>query len=199
MKIIGLTGGIASGKSTVSSMLKYLGALVIDADLIARRIVEPGGKALYDIIKEFGTSVLKSDGTLNRKALGKIVFSYPEKLKVLNDITHPRIRDMIGDRINQIRLDNEDGVVIIDAAVLIESGMNEFVEEVWLVYVDYKTQVERLIRRDNISFQEADARIKSQLPVEDKMMLSNKIIDNTKDVEYTREQVNNLWNNLKSN
>lgn len=193
MKIIGLTGGIASGKSTVSKMLKKLGAAVIDADRIARMVVEPGQQALENIVNQFGNGVLFSDGTLDRKALGKIVFGEPEKIKILNEITHPEIRKLICRYIDDIKSSTMHKVVIIDAALLLESGMNELADEVWLVYVDYDTQVKRLMKRDNITAAEADARIKTQMPVEDKIKQSDRIIDNTKDIIYTEQQIEKLW------
>lgn len=196
MKIIGLTGGIASGKSTVSCILSRLGALIIDADKIAREVVEPGEKALGLIVREFGDNVLKSNGTLNRKALGNIVFNDPKKLSLLNEITHPEIRKRILEYIKRYTSKEENRAIIIDAAVLIESGMHEFVDEVWLVYVDYKTQLSRLMERDNLDLKEAEARIKSQMPVEDKIKLSHKVIDNTGDIAYTEHQVKKLWTDI---
>lgn len=198
MNIIGLTGGIASGKSTVSRILGKLGAVIIDADKIARKAVEPGEKGLYNIVCEFGKEVLSDDGTLDRKALGNIVFNDPGKLKVLNEITHPEIRKVICDALESIRKNDESSTAVIDAAVLLESGMDELVDEVWLVYVDYETQVKRLMMRDSITREEAYARINSQMPVEDKIKRSDKIIDNTKDVAYTEQQVNKLWYDIIS-
>lgn len=194
MKIIGLTGGIASGKSTVSEILKELGCIIIDADKIARKVVEPGEATLQNIVEEFGPSVLSSDGTLNRKALGNIVFKDPAKLKALNSIIHPEIKRVILKEIEKIREEKGDSTVIIDAAVLLESGMDELVDEVWLVYVDYHTQLKRLMERDAIDEAQADARIKSQMPVEDKIIRSDRIIDNTKDILFTKQQVREMIN-----
>lgn len=194
MKIIGLTGGIASGKSTVSQILKELGCIIIDADKIARKVVEPGEATLQNIVKEFGPIVLSSDGTLNRKALGNIVFKDPAKLKALNSIIHPEIKRVILKEIQKIREVKSDSTVIFDAAVLLESGMDELVDEVWLVYVDYGTQLKRLMERDAIDEAQADARIKSQMPVEDKIRRSDRIIDNTKDILFTKQQVREMIN-----
>lgn len=198
MKVLGLTGGIASGKSSVSKLLMELGAHVIDADKIAREIVEPGRKALELIIEEFGFSVLNMNGTLNRKFLGDIVFNSPDKLAILNRITHPEIKKITNEKIGSIRRSSGESVVVIDAAVLLESGMDEFTDEVWLVYVDYDTQLKRLMARDNIDIFEAEARIKSQMPVEEKIIRSDKIIDNTKDLQFTKVQVENLWHDIKN-
>jgi dephospho-CoA kinase len=196
MKLIGLTGGIACGKSTVSSMFKELGAVVIDADKVARHVVEPGQKALDLIAAQFGGSILNSDGTLNRKALGRVVFKDMDRLKALNSIIHPEIKRVIIEEVDQIKKSNQSNVVIIDAPVLLESGMDEMVDEVWLVYVDPEIQVERLINRDNISLSEACIRIKSQMPVEDKIKKSDRIIDNSKGLEYTMQQVREIWQEI---
>lgn len=200
MTVIGLTGGIASGKSTVSEMLKELGAEIIDADKIAREIVKPGKGILDRIVENFGIKILKHDGTLNRKALGDIVFGDEEKLKLLNRITHPEIRRLIVQNINNIKMRSSiDKIIVVDAAILLECGMDELVDEVWLVYIDYETQLERLIFRDKLSRTQAEDRIRSQMPVEEKMRRSQRIILNTKDIEYTKEQVLNLWHQVRNN
>jgi dephospho-CoA kinase len=196
MKVIGLTGGIASGKSTVSGMLKKLGAEIIDADKIAREVVEPGQKCLNMIVTKFGKGVLKSDGTLDRKKLGSIVFNDKRKLKFLNDITHPEIRKIIGQRLKTIEMNGKSDAVVVDAAVLIESRMDDMVDEVWLVYVDDDIQLERLKKRDNITDEEAAVRISSQMPFSQKMKHADCIIDNSKTIEHTKEQVEKLWDEL---
>jgi dephospho-CoA kinase len=188
--IIGLTGGIASGKSTVSAMLKELGAEIIDADQISREIVEPGQLTLQKLINYFGDEVLSSDGTLNRKMLGKIVFSDPEKLMALNQITHPAIDEVISKRIQQAN----SKIIIVDSPLLLECGQQNMVDEVWLVIVDYDTQVKRLMNRNNLSIEDANKRVKAQMPLEEKVKLSNKVIDNNEDLQHTREQVLTLWN-----
>lgn len=196
MKVIGLTGGIATGKSTVSGMLAKLGAEIIDADKIARGVVEPGQRCLDMIAAKFGKSVLKSDGTLDRKKLGSIVFSDKRKLKLLNDITHPEIRKIIEQRLKSIETNGKSDAVVVDAAVLIESGMDDMVDEVWLVYVDDDIQLERLKKRDNITDEEAAVRISSQMPFSQKMHHADCIIDNSKTIEHTKEQVEKLWSEL---
>lgn len=196
MRIIGLTGGIASGKSTVSSMLKNLGCIIIDADIIAREVVEPGSKALQRIAEIFTDAVLNNDGTLNRKALGSIVFNDRNKLKLLNGLMHPVIKETILQRIEDYGKNNENSIIIVDAAVLLESGMDEIVDEVWLVYVDPDTQLKRLMERDNIGRSQAEARIKSQMSVEDKIKRSSRVIDNSKGLENTKDQVIKLWSDI---
>jgi dephospho-CoA kinase len=199
MKIIGLTGGIASGKSTVSRMLSDLGAEIIDADNIAREIVEPGMETLKRIVENFGSSVLNPDGTLDRKALGYKVFNNSEKLNLLNEITHPEIRRIIKERVSEIRERDIEKNIVVDAAVLIESGMNDLVDEVWVVYVDHDTQVMRLMKRDNMTLEEAEMRIRSQMSFNEKIKYSPRIIDNSMDLEHTKEQVEALWSYLDNN
>jgi len=199
MKVIGLTGGIASGKSTVSGILKSLGALIIDADKVAREVVEPGQRALKEIVKEFGRDVLKEDGTLDRKLLGKIVFSQKSSLEKLNKITHPEICRIIKERIDDAKRAQLYDVVIVDAAILLESGMDKLVDEVWLVYVDRAIQMKRLMERDNITKSEAEDRINSQMPIEEKLKRSHRVIDNRGHIEETKAQVMRLWDRIMNN
>jgi dephospho-CoA kinase len=199
MIVIGLTGGIASGKSTVSRMLTELGAEVIDADKIAREIVEPGTETLRKLVDSFGPWILNPDGTLDRKALGQEAFNNPEKLNLLNRITHPEIRRIVKERIFDIKRRCGDKIIVVDAAVLLESGMNDLVDEIWLVYVDHDTQIKRLMDRNNLTLDEAEVRIKSQMPFEEKIKYSHRVIDNSMDLVYTNEQVKKVWNYLKNN
>jgi len=188
MKVIGLTGGIASGKSTVSNIIKKLGGLVIDADIIAREIVESGKPVLQKIVDSFGQSVLKEDGTLNRKYLGSIVFNNKEKLKKLNNITHPAIKEKINDTIKYFECIGKN-LVFLDAALLIEMEMYKKVDEVWLIVVDRETQVKRLMNRDNISYQDAIKRIESQMPLEEKTKYADVIINNQGSIEELENKV----------
>ena len=176
-RVIGLTGGIASGKSYVSSILRQLGAFVIDADLVSREIIEPGSEAWEEIVKYFGHGILKEDGAIDRKALGDIVFSDEEKLALLNNITHPKIIRKIEEMIHAEEANNSK-VIVIDAALLIELGMQDMVDEVWMVYVDEKTQIERLLRREDITKEQALDRIHSQISNEEKIKYADKVIDN---------------------
>lgn len=196
MKIIGLTGGIASGKSTVSKYLRELGAIIIDADIIAREIVEKGKPALKDIVEYFGREVLNEDGTLNRKYLGKIVFNDSEKLKILNKITHKRIVENIKKKIKYYKHLGKYKVVFVDAALLIEMGMTNLFDEIWLVIVDRKTQIQRLMIRDKLSYVEALNRINSQMSLEEKKLYADVIIDNSKGIKDLKRQVEFLWNEI---
>lgn len=194
MKVIGLTGGIASGKSTVSDYLKELGAIVIDADIVAREIVEKGQPALKEIVEIFGKEVLQSDGTLNRKHLGTIVFSDPQKLQVLNKITHKRIIESIEEKIKYYKHLDKIKAIFIDAALLIEMKMYFLTDEIWLVTTSKEIQLKRLMLRDNLSSNEAINRINSQMTLKQKKEVSDVIIDNSKDYNYLKEQVDYLYN-----
>lgn len=195
MIVIGITGGIASGKSTISNMLKKAGIPVIDADEISRDVVKKGSAALEEISKEFGERILNSDGTLNRRALGSIVFSDSRKLEKLNSITHPRIKCLIKEKIIQYKNEGKK-LCAVDAPLLIETGFYELVDIVILVYVDRKLQLKRLINRDNITYQQAQKRIESQMSFEEKMKYADYIIDNSRDIEYTKQQINTILNKI---
>ncbi len=196
MKIVGLTGGIACGKSTVSKILKDLGAFIIDADMVAREVVRPGENAYKNILIRFGSGILNQDGTLNRKALGNIIFNDRYKLMLLNNITHPEIRRAVIDKLKKVKDEDKYNVIIIDAALLLEAKMDDIVDEVWLVYADLGTQIQRLVKRDNMTEKEARMRINSQMPVEEKMKRSDKIIDNSGDIDYTKMQVLKYFNEI---
>lgn len=193
MSVIGLTGGIASGKSLVSAILRQLGAQIVDADEVARLVVEPGTAGLDEIREAFGDSVLNPDGTLNRKALGAIVFADPDRLKQLNAITHPKIISYTEKEIAKHREGKGSKVLVLDAALLIEAGFYRLVDEVWLVVVTRDVQVSRLMERDGFSREQALQRISSQMPVEEKQKYARVIIDNSGTMEETREKVEELW------
>lgn len=197
MKIIGLTGGIASGKSTVSNMLRELGAVVIDVDLVGRDVVSQGGAAYNKIVENFGREILLPDGNINRKKLGNIVFSDPEKLKLLNQITHPEIINKVNEMIAEEEKANKE-VVVVDAAILIEMGINKHVDCVWLVVVDKETQLDRLMERDHLSCSDAQNRMNAQITNEQRMKYADVVIDNTQPVDEVRDQVKELWSKLLS-
>lgn len=196
MKVIGLTGGIASGKSTVTKYLRELGAIIIDADIVAREIVEKGQPALDEIVNYFGKEVLNVDGTLNRKYLGAIVFGDPEKLHVLNKITHSRIIGKIEKEIEYYRDSKNLKAIFIDAALLIEMKMYLMTDEVWLVTVDNETQLKRLMIRDDLTLEEATQRINSQMSLEQKKQYSDVVLDNSKDFNYLKKQVEDSYKSI---
>lgn len=193
MKIIGLTGGIASGKSTVSKYLISKELDVIDADLISRDIYKVGEIAYKMVVQEFGKEILNDDLTINRKKLGQIVFNNIQKLEKLNRITHPIIFEEIKKRIDEILKMNKK-ICIVDAALLFESDWYKICDIKWLVYVDKKTQIKRLVERDKISEADAIKRIDAQMPLEQKLKLSDFIINNSGEIRYTYEQVDILLN-----
>lgn len=191
---IGLTGSIASGKSTVSGFLRELGAIVIDADKVAKEIVKPGTPALKEIVKCFGKDVLNKDGSLNRKKLADMVFSDSAKLKILNEITHPRIVEKIKNTIACLEKKDKTRLIVIDAPLLIETGLDKLVDEVWVVYVTPKTQIERLLQREkDMTHEEALKRINSQMSTDEKVKYADRVIYNNGSIVETKNQVKKLW------
>jgi dephospho-CoA kinase len=195
--VIGLTGGIASGKSTVSAKLKELGAVVIDADLLARDVVRKGEMAYNRIVQCFGADILLPNGEINRKKLGSIVFSDKEKLALLNSITHPEIINRIKKRIRELKAEGIK-VIVLDAAILIEMGLHKYVDSVWVVTVDRDTQIKRLIERDRFDYREAENRINSQFSNEVRKKYADVIIDNNRPIEEVGKRLEELWNNIVS-
>lgn len=192
---IGLTGGIASGKSTVVSMLRQYGAAIIDCDIIARDVVLPGSKGLQAVVRAFGPQALLSDGTMNRAYIGSVVFTNPAKKQELEEILFPLIRQEIRTKITQLEK-AEEAVAFLDMPLLFEVKYHSYVDEVWLVYVDAATQLTRLMARNGYTKEEALARIRSQFPIDKKRALSQVIVDNTASLEKTEEQVKAAWNQL---
>jgi dephospho-CoA kinase len=192
MRVIGLTGGIASGKSTVARMLVKLGAAVIDADQLARDVVAPDEPAYHAIVAEFGTGILNFDRTINRAALGKLVFADPAARGRLERITHPAIARRAEERLAALK---EAGtpVIFYMAPLLIEAGVTSRVDEIWVVYADRETQLDRLVRRDGISRTEATQRLAAQMPMEEKRTYGKVIIDNRGTPEETERQVREIW------
>jgi len=196
MKIIGLTGNIAAGKTTVSNLLRDLGAAVIDADEIARDIVAVGTVGWQRLREEFGEQYFFDNGQLDRKKLGNLVFHDGSALAKLNSITHPLIRKEIEKRFEELRKTHQVKVVVLDAALLIETGWYKMVDEVWLVIAEDRVRLKRLMERNALSEEEALSRMKSQWDQEVKKKYAKRIIDNSGDIEYTKEQVNAYWNAL---
>lgn len=195
MYLIGLTGGIASGKSTVSKMLIGFGGHLIDADKIAREIVEPDKPAWQDIVNKFGDEILLADKTIHRAKLGDIIFSDGELKEYLNSVTHPRIKEEIKDQIAKYS-NKKNAILILDIPLLYESGWDKATDENWLVYVNQSVQLQRLMVRNQLSEKQAMNRINSQMLLEDKMKHADYIIDNNGELEYTREQVVSRWNEV---
>jgi len=193
--VIGLTGGIASGKSTVSAKLKELGAAVIDADLLARDVVRKGEIAYNKIVQCFGADILLPNGDINRKKLGNIVFSDKEKLALLNSITHPEIINRMKERIQELKAEGAK-VIVVDAAILIEMGLHKYVDSVWVLSVDRETQLKRLVERDKFNYREAENRVNSQFTDEVRKKYADVVIDNSKPIEEVEKRLEELWNNI---
>ena len=187
--LVGLTGGIATGKSTVTEMFRRLGCEIIDADVLAREVVAPGEPALAEIAREFGPDVLQPGGTLDRKRLGAVVFADAERRRRLEAITHPAIRARFMARLAALMEAGFDGIAIFDAPVMIESGNYKNMDRLVVVLTDETTQRARLTGRDAIDAGEASRKIASQMPVADKARLADYVIDNSGDRATTEAQV----------
>ncbi len=188
---IGLTGNIASGKSMVSGMLRDHGAAILDADLVGKRILaENIEDALKQVRNTFGDGVFDGE-QLNRRALGNLVFGNPSLLAKLNGIMMPIMTRLIASELARLRQDHS--VIVLDAAILIEAGWQNLVDEVWVVRASKDEQLERLMTRDRLSHSEAVERIEAQIPLAEKLRQADVVIDNTMNVEQTRRQVESLW------
>jgi dephospho-CoA kinase len=177
--LVGLTGGIATGKSTVSDLLRALGCVIIDADVLAREVVRPGEPALARVVAEFG-DVLRPDGTLDRAKVAAIVFAEPERRRRLEAILHPAIRERFLARLDALERDGFDGLVVFDAPVMIESGNEKNMDRLVVVVTDEATQRARLVARD-ADAADGERRIASQMPLADKARLADYVIDNSGD------------------
>jgi len=198
--IVGLTGGIVSGKSTVALMFKDLGAKIVDADKLGHSVILPHKPAWEKIVKIFGKDVLQNDLTIDREKLGKIVFANQSLLKKLNDITHPEITKIIKKEIDSLKNKtyNQKKILIIDAALIYEAKIDRLMEKIIVVYIDEDEQIKRLIKRNNLSKDEALQRIKSQMPMKEKVKMADYVIDNSNSLDKTKKQVEKIWKNLVS-
>ena len=187
--LVGLTGGIATGKSAVSEMFRALGAVIIDADVLAREVVEPGEPALAEIARDFGSNMIAADGRLDRKALGAVVFADSARRRRLEAITHPRIRARFDRRLSDLAGQQFKGLVFFDAAVMIESGNYKNMDRLVVVVTDEPTQIARLMARDGCTREDALARIRSQMPLSEKAKLADHVIDNSGSRAATESEV----------
>ncbi|MFB9278055.1 dephospho-CoA kinase [Cohnella cellulosilytica] len=190
---IGLTGGIATGKSTVAKLLTERGALLIDLDKIAREVVEPGQPALLAIAERFGQAVLQPDGSLDRKRLGSIVFADSAERKALEAITHPAIRAVMKERMARGETEEPDRLVVVDVPLLYESKLESYFHRVMVVYAPRETQLDRLIERDGLSREEAEQRLAAQMDIEEKKRRADVLIDNGGTPEETNRQIERFW------
>jgi dephospho-CoA kinase len=186
--VIGLTGGIASGKSTVSNMLKEMDITVIDADVEARLAVEKGEPAYQKIIAEFGDDILLDTEEIDRVKLGSIIFHDAEKRQLLNSIVHPEVRNRMNNQVEAAKVRGEQ-VMVLDIPLLFESKLTHMVEKTILVYVDRDIQLNRLMERNDLSLEDAEARISSQMPLSDKVALADAVINNNGSISETKKQV----------
>ena len=196
MLLIGLTGGIATGKTVVSSMFVKSGAHLIDADVIARNVVKPNQPAWREIVETFGESILDAKKEIIREKLATAIFTDPEKRKQLEAITHPKIIEEENRLVNELRKENKSGITVLDAALLIETGHHKQVDKLVVVYLDRKTQLSRLMKRDSLSSAEAEKRINSQMPLDEKIKLADYVIDNSKSLEEVEKQVFQIYKKL---
>ena len=193
---VGLTGGIASGKSTVAAMLVEEGAFHIDFDILAHEVEKPDMPAWRAIIDTFGPAVQNEDGTINRASLGAIVFADTQKMALLNAIVHPAVFAAWHSHLDEIKREKADAIVLSDVPLLIEAGMKQMVDLVLLVYISPDEQLQRLMARNGYSREEALSRLSAQLPIQDKLPLADLVVNNEGSRDETRKQVATLWREL---
>ena len=194
---IGLTGSIATGKSTVTNMLKELGAFVIDCDKTARDVVAPGTRGIAKIEAAFGKDAVAADGSMDRVYIGDLVFRNPGMKKRLENILFPLIFEALDAELLRLEREGATPVVFLDMPLLYEVKYDSYVDEVWLVYAPFEVQLSRLMKRNGYTKEEALLRIHSQISVDKKKSLAQQVIDNSGTLEDTKEQVRSLWERLQ--
>ncbi|MBZ4643005.1 MAG: dephospho-CoA kinase [Deferribacteraceae bacterium] len=194
---IGLTGNIASGKSTVAKMFEELGCYTIDADEISRIVMRKGETAYFGLVKEFSEKILDKEGNIDRGKLKGIVFNNPQKKELLEKIVHPAILNYEKKLVSNIKGKDDKAIILTQAALIIEKGTYRRFDAIMVVYVDEKTQFERLLKRDEIDVELAKKIIKSQMPVEEKIKYADFIIDNSRDISYTKAEVERVYEAIK--
>lgn len=194
-KVIGLTGGMGSGKSTVSQIMSELGAVIIDADKVGHEAYQANTKTWKDVVAAFGSEVVAQDGSIDRKKLGAIVFGNPGQLERLNHIVHPRMFEMMKERIEQYRKEREK-VVVLDAAILFEANWTPLVDEVWVVVASEPVVVARAAARTGLPEEQIRSRLRSQMSNEERIKRASKVIHNDSSVGDLRAQVKKLWYQL---
>jgi len=197
MLVAGLTGSIATGKSTVSGILKELGAFIVDADRAAHEVVLPGTKAFNEIVRIFGKEILQKSGEIDRERLGRIIFNDSAMRSILEEVVHPEVVHSMDEQIRSIKSGFPDAVVILDVPLLIETGMHKGVGEVIVVYCPEDMQITRLMVRDNISREDALAKVRSQISIEEKRRYATLLIDNSASRDNTRIKVEDLYGRLR--
>lgn len=195
MLLIGLTGGIATGKSTVAAFFEQMGAFRIDTDELARLVVEPGRPALAEIVRRFGREMLDEKGALNRQRLADVVFKDEQKRKELESIVHPRVREMLLQKLEEARRHGSK-IVLVEVPLLFETDFHRFVDYIVVVAADERTQLARLQERNAMTAEEARLRIKAQMPLTEKIKRAHFVIDNSGSLEETKRQVEEIWRAL---
>jgi dephospho-CoA kinase len=194
---VGLTGGIASGKSTVSRLLRQFGAFIVDADEIAHDLIKKGNKAYQPVIEAFGQEILDGSGEINRVKLGKIVFQDATRRQTLNQIVHPGVFESALSERESISEKYPKAVIVFDAALLIETGAYKEMDWLLLVYVDRLTQINRLTHRESLTRSEATLRIESQMPLDQKIPFADEVINNQKPIPRVEEAVRQIYLRLR--
>jgi len=198
MKVIGLTGGISSGKSTVSQFLAELGAVIIDADKVGHEAFKPDSEAWREVVAAFGRQIITANGAIDREKLGEIVFSNSEARSRLNQIMHPRMYDLVKTRLEEYQRQGA-GVVVLEAPLLLEAGWTSLVDKVWVTTASEATVLKRLRERTGLSEEESLARIRSQLPSEKRVKHADVVINTDCSLEELKAKVKELWQELQAN
>ena len=198
MLIVGLTGGIASGKSLVTRVLRDLGAHIIDADKIVHDLLAPGQDTCREVVGHFGKGIQLPDGSIDRRKLGDIIFNHPEERAWLNQCIHPRVFEAYNHQVRHLSERQPDAIVIMDAALLIETGYHKHMDRLIVVYADQKAQMKRLMERDRFTLEQAMARISSQMPLDEKRKYADFVIENTGTREATEQQTREVFAKLKA-
>ena len=193
---VGLTGNIGSGKSTTASILAELGADVIDADRIVHGLLTPGSVAYASVVGAFGPEILEPDRTINRRKLGRIVFESPQKRATLNGCLHPAVQTEVERRIEELEKSKPRGVVVVDAALMVETGFHRFFDRVIVVTCDPEIQLARVVLRDGLDAEEVRARMSAQMPAEEKAKVADYRIDTSGSPDDTRRQVMAIYRDL---
>ncbi|MEX2264073.1 MAG: dephospho-CoA kinase [Bryobacteraceae bacterium] len=195
---VGLTGGLASGKSFVGAALERLGCHLIQADRLGHEIISPGGEAYEQVVAEFGPEILAPEGGVNRRRLAAIVFGDPERLAKLNALVHPAVFRREDEIMDKIRAAEPDAIVVVEAAILIETGSYKRFDKMILVVAAEEQQIQRAMKRDGVSREEALARLKRQMPLSEKRKFADFVIDTSGDKESTLEQTGEVYRSLRS-
>jgi dephospho-CoA kinase len=198
MLTVGLTGGIGSGKSEVSRRMRQLGAVVVDADAVAREVVEPGTPGLASVVAEFGDGVLRADGALDREGLGRIVFGDPDKLARLNAIVHPLVGERIATQVAEVERTHPDGVLVYDVPLLVENNLQGGYDVVVVVATTPENQLRRLMEQRGMPAEDAQARIDAQAPLAQKLAVADIVIDNDADLAALDARVRQVWADLRA-